>query len=155
MVVVLALNVGNVQVRVPALLVLPGCCSTFCKGWCDARCADRSVSHVMTFAIMECAPKECVFYLPGQLRHVHRGQVVHFANTTPYTITVTVQPPSGTVFDGVPNNQFDVQGNQIKSLTVSSAAPVLPGNLFPLKLEVTAPGALCPGYPGPGMEVDN
>ncbi len=86
---------------------------------------------------------------------MHRGQVVHFANTTPYRITVTVQPPSGTVFEGVANGPFDVRAGEIKLLKVSSAASVLPGNVFPLKLEVTAPGVLCPGYPGPGMEVDN
>ena len=137
---------------VPATLSLQGCCSTCCTGWCNERCA----AQVVTFWEKDCPPGgPGLTATPGSIK-VKRGQVVRFINGSRCELVVTARPQAKfTVFEGVPDNRFTVRPGDVKELTVSRDAPVAPGVEFPLDVESETPGCRwCPGWDGPGVEID-
>lgn len=122
-----------------AIMSLQGCCSTFCP--CPV-CP--STEHIV--AIFEVDGMPCV--APG-MTVAKRGEWVLFVNATPNTTTIQTpwDPP---VFEGHDRDHpIVLRGNQSLRVTVSQQAPVHHPFTF-----VIEPKPTCPGYPGPGMDID-
>ncbi len=128
-----------IAVAVPAMMALQGCCS-----WCFKHSKPPCpYSRVKVFSFYTTAKGElCV--LPQRI-HARRGDCIVFLNTTtsPVTITTTVRYP---IFEGGNTVTIDAEG--MKSLTISGDAEI-GGVTFDMK-----PLPLCPGLPGPGIDID-
>lgn len=118
-----------------------GCCS-YCK---------QPVTHAIAFGVdttkCPCPDATCVCPVPDVIK-VHRGDKVRFVNTSPYDVTIT--PAVATAFnEGSP---IVVASGATETVTVSNTAAVDTG--IALNMAIAAPGTLCPGLPGPRMDVE-
>ena len=123
---------------VALVIVTQGCCSP-------------PVTHSLAFGIdtdrCPCDDATCVCPVPESFR-VHRGDKVQFVNASPYEVKIVPSNPA-TFDEGSP---IVIPGKKTVQVNVSSAAPS-PG--VSLDMFVTLPGTLCPGMPGPRMDIDD
>jgi hypothetical protein len=79
---------------------------------------------------------------------VHRGDHVQFVNASPYTVTITPAVP--TAFNQ--GSPIVVASKTVVTVTVSNAVAV--EAQIRLNMAISAPGTICPGLPGPRMDVE-
>jgi hypothetical protein len=94
-----------------------------------------------------CPDANCVCPVPDVIT-VKQGDKVHFVNASPYLVTIE---PS--VLGSFNEGTITVPSKQTVIVTVSGVNSA--GTEISLNMTVDAPGALCPGLPGPRMEIDN
>jgi hypothetical protein len=125
----------------------------FSLGCCDVICPppEPPATHSLALGIAtdKCPVPDatCVCPVPTSFR-VKRGDTVHLVNTSPYEVQI-VPSDAATFVEGTP---IIIPAKKAVAVTVASTAPS-PG--VSLDMIVAAPGTLCPGLPGPRMDIDD
>jgi hypothetical protein len=124
-----------------AVMSTQGCCTWYATH-CSPVCPP--VEHIV--AIFEIDGKPCA--APGTTV-AKRGEWVLFVNATTERVTIKA-PVDYSVFEGLEeNNVISLGPNEARRLTVNRQAPLHRPFTF-----VFEPRLTCPGYPGPGMDID-
>jgi hypothetical protein len=143
-----------VEAIVAATLVIfsLGCCDVFCP---EDPCPDppeAPATHSVAFAVdtekCPCPDANCVCPVPDVIT-VKEGDKVHLVNASLYQ--VTIEPSVLGSFDE--GDSIPVPSKQTVVVTVSGVNSV--GTEISLNMTVADPGVLCPGLPGPRMEIDD
>jgi len=141
------LRLAIVAIFASALLIFAlGCCDTFCPPPTPA--ATHSIAFAIDTTRCPCDDAKCVCPVPTAI-HVDRGDTIQFVNASPYDVTMAPAVPDALN----PPGSITVASGQTVQVTVSDTAPV--GSGFALNMTVVAPGWVCPGLPGPRVDIDN
>ena len=127
------------------VIVTLGCCDVICPP--PVPPATHSIAFGVDTDRCPCPDAKCVCPVPTVIK-VRRGDKVQFVNASPHEVTVI---PSDT-FTFVEGSPVVIAAGKTAQVTVSSNAPS-PG--VSLDMIVTSPGTLCPGLPGPRMDIDD